>query len=121
MRKTLIYLVCFSIVVFSIFMLKPFNSNPKLDSGIDLVVPMTKSKTSKSLKIVIENNGNCLIEDKIVKKDSLEAEIINFIESEGYESLTLKSRKDVEVKHVVFVMEIANRNNIKSTLATREQ
>ncbi len=58
---------------------------------------------------------------KKVSKDNLEAEVLAKVGQSDSPSITIRSDQDVEMKHVVYIMDIANRNKIKSTLAVKSK
>ena len=104
--------------------LKWYAYDSKYNNGIDLVLPEVKQsnpKTKRSIEVSVRGEGDYLIEGRKVEKDSLEIKIINFIKSEGYSGIIIKSHQDTEMRHIVYLMDIANRNKIKSTLAVRGQ
>lgn len=102
--------------------LKKYDFNSELNNGIDLVLPKTESKAAtKPLSIEVGKNGDCVINNRTITKDSLELKIIRFIAEGDHDAVTIRMNEDVEMRHVVFVMDIANRNKIKSTLAVNSQ
>jgi biopolymer transport protein ExbD len=58
---------------------------------------------------------------KKVGKDNLEAELLAKLGPKENPTITIRSDQDVEMKHVVFIMDIANKNKIKSTLAVQSK
>ncbi|WP_452597047.1 ExbD/TolR family protein [Pontimicrobium sp. MEBiC01747] len=123
-KRLLIYLVLLVIAVVLMLTLKRSVYNSKYNNGIDLVLPEVeglKPKAKPPLEINVRRNGKYLIGKNEVEKDSLELKMINFILSEDYKKITIKSDQDVEMKHVIYVMDIANRNGIPSVLAVRNQ
>jgi len=54
-----------------------------------------------------------------VSKDKLETEVLAKVGNSEKPTITIRSDEDVDLKHVVFIMDIANRNKIKSTLAVK--
>ena len=68
-----------------------------------------------------EKNNQYFVDMKAVSKDRLEAEVLSKVGASGTESITIRSDETVEMKNVVFIMDIANRNKIKSTLAVKAQ
>ena len=58
---------------------------------------------------------------KQVPKGQLEAEVLAKVGGSSTPTITIRSDQDVEMKHVVYIMDIANRNKIKSTLAVKSQ
>ena len=91
--------------------------------AIDLLLPKSTSKTTqtKSVSVSVDKNTNYYIDMKKVSKEQLESELLLKIGSEESPTITIRSDQDVEMKHVVYIMDIANRNKIKSTLAVKSQ
>ena len=58
---------------------------------------------------------------KQVSKDLLESELLTKLRGAEAPTITIRSDQDIEMKHVVYIMDIANRNKIKSTLAVQSQ
>ncbi|MFD2543698.1 ExbD/TolR family protein [Lacinutrix gracilariae] len=91
--------------------------------AIDLLLPKSSSKTTqtKNVSVSVDNDVNYYVDMKQVSKDNLEAEVLAKVGETDTPSITIRSDQDVEMKHVVFIMDIANRNKIKSTLAVKSQ
>ncbi len=90
--------------------------------AIDLLLPKSSSKTtqSKSVTVSITKNKEYYVNRKKVSKSRLEREILNKVgKSKIGKSITLRVEESVPMKDAVYVMDIANRNRIKSTLAVR--
>ena len=54
-------------------------------------------------------------------QETLEQEVLAKVGNEEKPTITIRSDQDVEMKHVVFIMDIANKNKIKSTLAVQSK
>jgi len=91
--------------------------------AIDLLLPKSTSKTTqtKNVSVSVDKDVNYYVDMKQVSKESLEAEVLAKVGETERPSITIRSDQDVEMKHVVFIMDIANRNKIKSTLAVKSQ
>ena len=91
--------------------------------AIDLLLPKSTSKTTqtKSVSVSVDKNTNYYIDMKQVSKDLLESELLTKLRGAEAPTITIRSDQDVEMKHVVYIMDIANRNKIKSTLAVQSQ
>jgi len=90
--------------------------------AIDLLLPKSSSKTtqSKSVTVSITKNKEYYVNRKKVRKSQLEREILNKVgKNKIGRSITLRVEESVPMKDAVYVMDIANRNRIKSTLAVR--
>lgn len=91
--------------------------------AIDLLLPKSSSKTTqtKNVSVSVDKDVNYYVDMKKVSKDNLEAEVLAKVGSTDTPTITIRSDQDVEMKHVVYIMDIANRNKIKSTLAVKSQ
>lgn len=91
--------------------------------AIDLLLPKSSSKTTQTKNVAVSVNKKLqyFVDSKQVPKKRLEREILNKVGKSGNPSIVLRIDEEVEMKHAVFVMDIANRNRIKSTLAVRSK
>ena len=89
--------------------------------AIDLLLPKSSSKTtqSKSVSVSINKKMQYFVNRKRVSKGSLEREILKKVGNGIGRTITLRVEENVPMKHAVYVMDIANRNRIKSSLAVR--
>ena len=90
-------------------------------NAIDLLLPKSGGKTtqSKSLSVSITKDLDYYVDSEKVAKNKLEAYILDKIGDLEKPSIVLRAEETVELKDFVYVMDIANRNKIKSTLAVR--
>ena len=91
--------------------------------AIDLLLPKSSSKTTqtKNVSVSVNKKLQYFVDTQRVPKEQLEQEIMNKVGSSDSPTIIIRSDQDVEMKHVVFIMDIANRNRIKSTLAVRSK
>ncbi|PSG87345.1 ExbD/TolR family protein [Aurantibacter aestuarii] len=91
--------------------------------AIDLLLPKSSSKTTqtKSVSVSVDKDVNYYIDMQQVEKDNLETELLAKLGTQEEPVITIRSDQDVEMKHVVFIMDIANKNKIKSTLAVQSK
>ncbi len=89
--------------------------------AIDLLLPKSSSKTTqvKNISVSVNKKHQYFVDLKMVAKSQLESAILKAMEGSNTSSITIRSDQDVEMKHVVFIMDIANKNKIKSTLAVK--
>ncbi len=89
--------------------------------AIDLLLPKSSSKTTqtKSISVSVDKNVNYYIDMKKVSKDNLETQLLAKLGPTKEPIITIRSDEDVPMKHVVFIMDIANKNKIKSALAVK--
>ena len=92
--------------------------------AIDLLLPKSSSKTtqSKSVTVSVNKKIEYYVDRKKVRKSQLEREILAKVgKSKVGRTITLRVEENVAMKHAVFVMDIANKNRIKSSLAVRSK
>jgi len=91
--------------------------------AIDLLLPKSTSKTTqtKNVAVSVNKKNQYFVDMKQVSKSKLEAAVIAKVGQSKSPTITIRSDQDVEMKHVVYIMDIANRNKIKSTLAVKSQ
>ena len=91
--------------------------------AIDLLLPKSTSKTTqtKNVSVSVDKNVKYYVDMKQVSKEQLEAEVLTKVGNVESPTITIRSDESVEMQHVVFIMDIANRNKIKSTLAVKAQ
>jgi biopolymer transport protein ExbD len=89
--------------------------------AIDLLLPKSSSKTtqSKSVSVSINKKLQYFVNRKRVSKGQLEREILSKVGKGRGRTITLRVEESVPMKNAVYVMDIANRNRIKSSLAVR--
>ena len=91
--------------------------------AIDLLLPKSSSKTTqtKNVSVSVNKKNQYFVDTKMVPKSQLEGEILSKVGGSSAPTIIIRSDQDVEMKHVVYIMDIANRNRIKSTLAVRSK
>ncbi|NQX86872.1 MAG: biopolymer transporter ExbD [Flavobacteriaceae bacterium] len=89
--------------------------------AIDLLLPKSTSKTTqtKNVSVSVNNKLQYFVDLKQVSKSKLEAEVLAKVGGSNAPTITIRSDENVDLKHVVYIMDIANRNKIKSTLAVK--
>ena len=88
-------------------------------NAIDILLPKASGKTEnkKSVSISIQKDLTFYIDQRIVKVQNLESELLVLFQNETAPSIILRAEKSVPVDYVVKVMDIANRNKFKIILA----
>ncbi|MEE9350559.1 MAG: biopolymer transporter ExbD [Flavobacteriaceae bacterium] len=90
--------------------------------AIDLLLPKSSSKTSqsKSVSVSVNKKLQYFVNRKRVRKSQLEKEILAKVgKNKIGRTITIRVEESVPFKHGVYIMDIANRNKIKSSLAVR--
>jgi len=90
-------------------------------NAIDLLLPKSGGKTtqSKSVAVSVTKNLEYYVDRKKVPKAQLETYILKELKGVEKPSILVRAEESVQMKDFVYIMDIANRNKIKSTLAVR--
>ena len=90
-------------------------------NAIDILLPKASGKTEnkKSVAVSIKKDLTYFIDQKQVKTNQLEANLIKILQQEKTPTIVLRAEKSVPVETVVNVMDIANRNKFKVILAVK--
>ncbi|MGB0770699.1 MAG: ExbD/TolR family protein [Flavobacteriaceae bacterium] len=90
-------------------------------NAIDILLPKASGKTEnkKSVAVSIKKDLTYFIDQKQVKTNQLEANLIKILQQEKTPTIVLRAEKSVPVENVVKVMDIANRNKFKVILAVK--
>jgi len=90
-------------------------------NAIDILLPKASGKTEnkKSVAVSIKKDLAYFIDQKQVKTNQLEANLIKILQQEKTPTIVLRAEKSVPVENVVKVMDIANRNKFKVILAVK--
>ena len=88
-------------------------------NAIDILLPKASGKTEnkKSVSVSIQKDLTFYIDQRMVKVQNLESELLVLFQNETTPSIILRAEKSVPVDYVVKVMDIANRNKFKIILA----
>jgi len=121
--KIRLILICIILsgLVLGIVIASQFTETIGTDNAIDLVIPETSDNTRKTKNVSVSVNKGLqyFINAKEVLKNDLESKILVALDLLDSNTITISSDQDIDLKHVVFIMDIANRNKIKSTLAVK--
>ena len=90
-------------------------------NAIDILLPKASGKieNKKSVAVSIKKDLTYFIDQKQVKTNQLEANLIKILQQEKTPTIVLRAEKSVPVENVVKVMDIANRNKFKVILAVK--
>lgn len=80
----------------------------------------SKEKDSLKFEVLIDDKGNYKIQNIIVEQDSVESKLI-VLKNKGLNNMIIRSEQLIEVKHIIYIMDIAKRNKIKYELALKSQ
>lgn len=105
-----IWLVCLSC-------LTDVKRPPKTDLQ-ELIEPQTVGRQA-NIKVVVKDDGDFYIADVIVLREELETHLQSILKNEKEPTIVLSAEETVPVKDMIFVMDIANKNNYKVVLAVK--
>jgi len=88
-------------------------------NALDLVLPKGKGKTdsNKSVSVSVNSALQFFIDKTPVEEAQLEATLLTELSKTENKSIVIRAEKDVPIEKVVFIMDIANRNQLKTVLA----
>ncbi|NPA42521.1 MAG: biopolymer transporter ExbD [Chlorobi bacterium] len=91
--------------------------------ALDLQLPKAKGKTEKSQDVSVSITKDLVfyIDKKPVKKENLEPLLKARLRKSERPVIILRAEEGVPIEEVVYVMDIANRNNYKLILAVRPE
>ena len=91
--------------------------------ALDLQLPKAKGKTEKSqdVAVSITKDLTFYINKQPVKKENLEALLKAKLQHSDKPVIIVRAEEGVPIEEVVYVMDIANRNNYKLILAVRPE
>ncbi|BCY28239.1 ExbD/TolR family protein [Flavobacterium okayamense] len=109
-------------IVFLLLIFFMLTSTMVTTNALDLVLPKGKGKTdsNKSTAVNITNELKFYIDKTEVSKEDLEKRLLEILpedENDKGRAIVLRAEEDVPYKEVVFVMDVANRNRIKTVAA----
>jgi len=108
-------------IVFLLLIFFMLASTSVTTNAIDILLTKASGKTEnkKSVAVSIKKDLTYFIDQKQVKTNQLEANLIKILQQEKTPTIVLRAEKSVPVENVVKVMDIANRNKFKVILAVK--
>ena len=90
-------------------------------NALDLVLPKAKGKTdsNKSISVSIDKDLKFYIDKTPVEEASIEAQLLSLTAKDKDKPIILRAEEGVPIEKAVYVMDIANRNQMKIVLAVR--
>ena len=90
-------------------------------NGVDVLLPKSSVRTPNKgqVAVTITDDNKFFVGQRQVSFDQLERTLQAMLNGEEKPAFVLRPDETVEVKYVVSVMEIANRNKFQMVLATR--
>ena len=108
-------------IVFLLLIFFMLTSTMVTTNALDLVLPKAKGKTdsNKNTTVNITKDSEFFIDKNPVSKEQLEEQLLAILPTEGDKAraIVLRAEKTVEYDNIIYVMDIANRNQIKTVLA----
>lgn len=110
-------------IVFLLLIFFMLTSTMVTTNALDLVLPKAKGKTdsNKNTTVNINENAEFFIDKNPVSKEQLEEQLLAILPSgsgdDKARAIVLRAEKTVEYDNIIYVMDIANRNQIKTVLA----
>ena len=110
-------------VVFLLLIFFMLTSTLVVPNALDLILPSSKAKTIKNqpASISIEQKDsliNFYINNEQISKQNLESKLKEIMTENDEKGLILYTDKSIAIEHVVFVLDLANKNKYKIVLAT---
>lgn len=106
-------------IVFLLLIFFMLTSTMVTTNALDLVLPKGKGKTdsNKSLSVSIDKDLAFYIDKDKVEESQLENQLLSLLDGNESKAIVLRAEKSVPHEKVVYVMDIAYRNQIKMVVA----
>jgi biopolymer transport protein ExbD len=108
-------------IVFLLLIFFMLTSTMVTTNALDLVLPKAKGKTdsNKNTTVNINKDSEFFIDKNPVAKEQLEEQLLAILPTgnDKARAIVLRAEKTVEYDNIIYVMDIANRNQIKTVLA----
>lgn len=106
-------------IVFLLLIFFMLTSTMVTTNALDLVLPKGKGKTdsNKNISVSIDKDLTFFIDKNQVEESQLENQLISMLEGQENKAIVLRAEKSVPHEKVVYVMDIAYRNQIKMVVA----
>ena len=107
-------------IVFLLLIFFMLTSTMVTTNALDLILPKAKGKTdsNKNIAVNITKELQFYIDKQPVNEMALESQLLTLVNQEN-KALIIRAEEGVPVEKVVYVLDIANRNNFKVVLAVR--
>ncbi|HPW97642.1 MAG TPA: biopolymer transporter ExbD [Flavobacterium sp.] len=108
-------------IVFLLLIFFMLTSTMVTTNALDLVLPKAKGKTdsNKSISISIDKDLKFYLDKTPIEEASVEAQLLAAIGGDKEKPVILRAEEGVPIEKAVYVMDIANRNQLKIVLAVR--
>lgn len=108
-------------IVFLLLIFFMLTSTMVTTNALDLVLPKAKGKTdsNKNIQVSINKELEMFIDKEQVPEAEIEQRLIALMGGDQTKSVVLRAEEGVPIEKAVYVLDIANRNQIKVVLAVR--
>lgn len=108
-------------IVFLLLIFFMITSTMVTTNALDLVLPKAKGKTdsNKNIQVSINKELEMYIDKDQVPEAEIEARLLSIMGNDRSKSVVLRAEEGVPIEKAVYVLDIANRNQIKVVLAVR--
>ncbi|MGV9004905.1 ExbD/TolR family protein [Flavobacterium sp.] len=108
-------------IVFLLLIFFMLTSTMVTTNALDLVLPKAKGKTdsNKSVSISIDKDLKFYLDKNQIEESTVEAQLLAAMGGDKEKSVILRAEEGVPIEKAVYVMDIANRNQLKIVLAVR--
>ena len=108
-------------IVFLLLIFFMITSTMVTTNALELVLPKAKGKTdnNKSISVSIDKNLKFYIDKNEINEADVESKLLSLLPSDKEKAVILRAEEGVPIEKAVYVLDIANRNQIKIVLAVR--
>lgn len=108
-------------IVFLLLIFFMITSTMVTTNALDLVLPKAKGKTdsNKNIQVSINKELEMYIDKDQVPEAEIESRLLSLMGDDRSKSVVLRAEEGVPIEKAVYVLDIANRNQIKVVLAVR--
>ncbi len=108
-------------IVFLLLIFFMITSTMVTTNALDLVLPKAKGKTdsNKNIQVSINKELEVYIDKDQVSEAELESRLLSVLGQDRSKTVILRAEEGVPIEKAVYVLDIANRNQIKVVLAVR--
>lgn len=108
-------------IVFLLLIFFMITSTMVTTNALDLVLPKAKGKTdsNKNIQVSINKELEMYIDKDKVPESEVESKLLAVMGTDRSKSVVLRVEEGVPIEKAVYVLDIANRNQIKVVLAVR--
>ena len=111
-----------SSVVFLLLFFFILSSSSLSQSGLAIHLPETNEENAIMIDpttVTVTANGKYLVNDFEVEKNQIEANLLSLTEGSETPSFTIRADENAKHKDVVFLLQIAKKNNFNTAIATQ--